>query len=348
MHKWAYIIMAVLTAVLVIMSVVSTVTGSSEIFSEPAVYMIFGIYFAVQVICVFLMRPTASVYRIGFYFIHVGIPIMLIGFALYGIFGKTLYSNVPVDSNGLFYTGINDENGIKNDLGFGFKADTFEIEHYESGSEKYYGADISVYDINGRTGAYYNSGAAKLEVNNTFRKNGWKLYFMGYNDGVYSNDGTYLLPYGAEGALEPVLEFVTNDGGKNAEARLLSNNMLSGANVTYLIYNGVSSTYIPIGTDAAALESIGGRVTVRVYESGALENSYYVYAAQTTLLILFKRDPGEFFVIVGMVMTMIGIVMMCLIGGKHKDKNDGVSGYSDPVSTEKAEKAEKEKGGDKQ
>lgn len=316
LNKWAYILMAVMTVIIAGLSVYATVSSDNSLFKGPVMYILFGIYFVVQVVCIVLFRPRANVYKIGFYFTHAGVLVLLVGALLYVIFGQSIYSEVPVDKDGKYYVAIGNGDE-RTDLGFGIRADSLEIDYYEDGSDKYYGSDITAFDYSENTGSYHESGSARLAVNAPYRKNGWKLYFMSYNDGKYTDDGTYLLPYDAaeDGSLsprEPVSEFKSN-GGTEASLTLLADSKYAGAEMAYLIYDKSASAYVPAGTDASSISSMSGLVTVRVYKSTSSENTYYVYAAQNSLLVLFKKDPGEFVVIGGMTLTMIGIVMMCLI-----------------------------------
>gem|GEM_PF-2071732 len=337
---WAFIIMAAITVLMVAFSIYATVSSDASVLSGPVTYVIFGIYFLVQVVCICLYKPGASVYKIGFYFTHVGILVLLIGVLLFIMFGKSVYSSVPVNADGQYYAAIKGEEETI-DLGFGIKIDTLTVEQYEDGSDKYYGSDVTLYDYSDNTRNYYEAATATLAVNSPVRRNGWKLYFMSYSDGKYSDDDTYLLPYDYQpdenGELAPapreaVQEFTANGGGE-AALRLLADSKYSGAEMTYMIYDRSSSTYTAAGTSASALEQLEGMVTVRVYKGTSSDNAYYVYAAPDSVLVLFKNDPGEFFVIGGMALTVIGIIMMCLIRKRTKlselppdEKKDGKEG----------------------
>ncbi|MBO4356446.1 MAG: cytochrome c biogenesis protein ResB [Clostridia bacterium] len=280
----------------------------------------------VQFVCVIFYKPSFSFYRIGFYFVHLGLPLMLIGFALGTILGQSHYSRVPVDPSGNYYTGISDESGEVTDLGFGLKADSFTVEKYDSGSDKQYKLTLSIYEPNNRTNIYYNSGKSVLEVNKTFRKNGWKLYLMEYTDGERAHDGSYLLPYtvdpdGRVIAQEPICDFVDDNGGTSALSVIYADERFSSAELSYLIFDSSQSAYVNAGSSPYSLYSLSGRTRIRIY-SGEKEGDYLVYASGTSVLILFKRDPGEYFVLAGMAFSALGIIMMCLIGNKSK-KRDG-------------------------
>ena len=313
MHKWAYIIMAVMTAVLVVLNVYFTISGNNEIYKSALIYIIFGVYFVVQLVCLFFVRPGLSIYKVGFYLLHAGILIMLIGFFLGAVFGKMLPTYVPVDPAGNAHGGMYDKDGEFVDFGFGFKFTDFKAEFYdeERTSPSYYGAKVAVYETSDRTGVTYQADTVMLEVNHTFRNHGFKMYLMEYTDGSFSGDGSYLLP--AETAVQ---EIITNNGGAAVVAEILGNSEYSGADIYYYLFDPGYSGYSSVGTNAAALSAMSGQVTARIYKGE--DGAFCVYAAQTAVKVLIKYDPGEYFVISGMIAVMIGVVMMCLIRGRSK------------------------------
>ena len=309
--------MAVMTAVLLVLNVYFTVSGDDRIYKSALIYIIFGIYFVIQLVCLFLVRPGFSIYKVGFYLVHAGILIMLVGFLLGSMFGKMLPTYVPVDPLGSVHAGMYDRDGEFVDFGFGFKFTDFKAEFYdeERTSPSYYGAKVAVYETNGRTGALYQADTVMLEVNRTFRNHGFKMYLMEYTDGSFSGDGSYLLPEQIA-----VQEISTDNGGAAVVAEILENGEYSGADIFYYLFDPYDSGYGYAGTNAAALSAMSGQVTARIYKGE--DGAFCVYAAQTAVKVLIKYDPGEYFVIAGMIAVMIGVVMMCLIRGRSKGDTD--------------------------
>ena len=176
--------MALLTVIMAVIVAAVSSSGNNEALKGPAVIGIFGVYFAVQLVCLFAMKPSASIYKVGFYLLHAGMLVLLVGFMLFEIFGISLHANVPVNSTGSVYHAITKEDGATQELGFGIRLNNFKVENYASGAPKYFGAYLGVYDYReDGSGAMYNSENVTLEVNNTYRKNGWKIYLMSYDDG---------------------------------------------------------------------------------------------------------------------------------------------------------------------
>lgn len=129
----------------------------------------------------FMRRPRGNIVRaIGFYAMHLGLVVMLFGFALFDIAGNTVSANVPIGTD-TFYSSIGRENGDICELGFNFRITDFSVDRYEDGSEKQYRAGIEFADA-----VSLRVESEELSVNNTVRKNGWRIYLMSYS-GEYVN-----------------------------------------------------------------------------------------------------------------------------------------------------------------
>ena len=330
-----FVLMGILTLVLAGMTVYGTATGDTALFPGPAVYIILGLYSIAQIICVLLYKPGKSVYKIGFYFVHIGVLLMLAGFLLYALVGQALYATAPVDPSGNFYNTLVNDEGEKVELGFGFRVNTLEIDRYESGGEKMYRSELQYIDKNGLTGQYIGQGdKATLEVNKTFRHSGWKIYLMSCSDHEYSRDGQfYLMPasLGKDGVV-PRQEIgrIEAENGTSALAKLLADGQYGSGTLEFYIYDGGSDTYVRCAS--SALATIGGRTVVRIYGG---EGVYSVYASGSAVMLLIKQDPGEYFVIAGMIFTVTGVIMMCLIKGKTgkepEDEKTGAKSGSAPT-----------------
>ena len=319
--------MALLAAVMLITVIAVSASGDNGVLKGPLVIGTFGIYFVMQLVCLLIMKPSLSIYKAGFYLLHIGMLILLIGFLLFEIFGISLYANVPVNSTGNVYPAITKEDGTTQELGFGIRLNNFKVESYESGAPKYYGAYLGVYDYKeDGSGAMYNSENIVLEVNNTYRKNGWKIYLMSYDDGsARLPDSEVFAEYSSVGGASAVIAQMTNS------------QKYENATVYYFVYDASSAAYTSVGSDPTKLAGLGGNCRATVYQGS--NGAYYAYLSQTHVQLLFKKDPGEFVTVSGMVAVMLGALAMCVLGqiklpSETKAVKDG---------EEKAEKGNKTK-----
>lgn len=276
----------------------SLFTGDGEsLLSQWVPLILFSAYALIQAVCLTLYRFGFGVYKIGFALLHVGILVMLVGFLAGSLGGEQSYFNL---TTGSYYDGYYDSNGNYNSLGFGIQITDFTVEKYESGSDKFYHADLLITDTS--TGM---QKTAELEVNRTYRNAGWKIYLMSYSDGKTVGE---LANRQIDSSFEA--NGWTELAGKIAAA------YPADAETSYLCYNLNSGTYRETTADAltaSAAMPLYGHVVV---ENGKL--TIYVYPEQE--LLLFKRDPGEYVVLVGMIMIFAGVVMTCLL---PRRKNTG-------------------------
>ncbi len=302
-HKISYMIMAVLTLMTLVAVTAVSVSSDTQLLKGPLMIGIFAVYVVLQFVCLFFTKPQISAYKIGFYLMHVGVPLMLIGFMLYELFGMSLYANVPVDSRGNVYPAITKEDGSVQQLGFGIRLNNFTVENYENGGPKYYGAYLGIYDYNekGNTeSSMYNSENITLEVNKTYRKEGFKIYLMSYDD------GSAYLPE------NEVFETVQSVGGASAVvAQMTASGKYKDAEVYYFRYDPSKGAYTSVGSDVTKLADIGGNCKASIYKGS--DGRYYAYFSQTYVQLLFKKDPGEYAVLFGMVLSIVGVLLMCVI-----------------------------------
>lgn len=302
-HKISYIIMAMLTLLTVIAAVIVSASSDSELLKGPLMTGVFAVYVIVQVVCLFFAKPQLSVYSIGFYLMHIGIPLMLAGFMMYGFFGMSLYANVPVDSRGNVYPAITREDGSIEQLGFGIRLNNFTVENYENGGPKYYGAYLGIYDYNekGNTESpMYNSENVTLEVNKTYRKEGFKIYLMSYDD------GSAYLPE------NEVFDSVQSVGGASAVvAQMTASGKYKDAEICYFRYDPSRGAYSSLGSDVTKIADMTGNCKANVYRGS--DGRYYAYFSKTYVQLLFKKDPGEYAVLFGMALSITGVILMCLI-----------------------------------
>ena len=312
-HKWSYIIMGALTLIMVIAVIAVSASGDNDLLKGPFTAAILGVYLVIQIACIILMKPSLSIYKVGFYLLHIGLPLILFGLFLFEAMGETLSANVPENSTGSAYTRLQRENGSFAEFGFGIRLNQFTVEKYESGGDSYYGANISIFEENERTGGMTNSENIMLEVNKTYRNNGWKIYLMSYDN------GSAALPI--TDSSSPLPETYTSvGGGGQVAAIMMSTGKYDNATVNFFVYNAQSGAYAFVGNNLSAVAGVEGKCTATVYDNG--DGTFSAYFSQTYVNLLFKRDPGEYVVLVGMVMTLIGVILMCIIRGKKGSKSD--------------------------
>lgn len=124
-------------------------------------------------------------YRIGFYVLHCGLVLMLVGMFIYYIAGDKVL-NVPVPVDNSTYSKIQrsgdetnpdsrEDNYIELDFALGFAE--FKVDKYDDGSDKFYDAKM-ILIRRGVAEPEYQS----LRVNHPVRVNGWKIYLMNYEE----------------------------------------------------------------------------------------------------------------------------------------------------------------------
>lgn len=156
--------------------------GADVDFSSPLVHVVLTCYAVCVTLSLFAARPQKRLSRrLGFYFTHAGIVLILLGFALFSLFGERVTAAVPIGGE-TYYSSVQRSNGEVCDLGFNFRIDDFSVETYEDGSDKQYTATVSFADA-----VTLRVEERELSVNHTLRRGGWKLYLMSYD--MSSGDG---------------------------------------------------------------------------------------------------------------------------------------------------------------
>lgn len=301
----AYVTLSVLTLLMIIGTIVAITKGDSSVLTDGLAALVFAVFAIVQVICLALYKPGISLYKIGFYLLHAGLLVVLVGFLAYAVAGEQLNVEVPVNSTGSFYTSVQREDGESVDLGFGIRVSKFTLEKYEdTGNDKYYRADLTYIDP-----TTFAQEDSYLEVNNTDRRNGWKIYLMSYNDGASTlrnlygiGEDQYYDVYSADGA-ESGVDLVS-----------LVQQDLGGNYLTYYLYDETNGCFFAIEEEALALRTgtlyahtfaEGNQVSVYVNSSvesfdesfeadgaGILSHVAEHYADQTVHYYYYTADRG--------------------------------------------------------
>lgn len=175
-YRISYIILTVFSVAVLGLTVAdSVIGGGSGLFSQGWVIFMFTAFVALQIVCLLKMKPTLKLHRIGFYILHFGLVLFLIGSFVYYSFGDKITVHIPV--NGQTYSKIQRQENTEEfvDLGFGIGVADFKAEQYEdTGMDKYFEATLMLED---KTSLRVEN--KKLTVNNPVKDNGWKIYLFG-------------------------------------------------------------------------------------------------------------------------------------------------------------------------
>lgn len=179
-----------LSMIMTVFTVFASVTGTSgtqeSIFNSVWVVLLLALFVVVQVICLFTLKPKFTLYRAGFYLLHIGLVLLLAGCFIYYIAGDMVNVTVPVDSTQLYRVIKRrepDSNGNDTiNLDFSIGVSNFEVERYEPQAEgmpatdKYYQATLLIMPEGSR-----DIEEIPLIVNEPHHESGWKIYLMNYD-----------------------------------------------------------------------------------------------------------------------------------------------------------------------
>lgn len=211
-----YIILALVLAVLCVMTVVASAGGRAWGGDmTTAVLLFLGLAITISLVA---FNPRKGMYSIGFYLAHLGIVAFLAGSLIYSTSGYSVTVAVPnggsltpameyqmmqmgLTSNQIaglkgYYNQIPGEQideatgkKLPVDLGFNLRITDFETEYYDEAQRnvKHYEATVEFLYSDGRT------ETRALTVNHTLRVNGWKLYLMDVGvDEVYGYEKVHV------------------------------------------------------------------------------------------------------------------------------------------------------------
>lgn len=189
LQKILYIGLFAVSVLMTLLTVIASVMGNAgteeSVFADIWVVLILAAFVAIQVICLFTLKPKFTLYRAGFYLLHVGLVLFLAGSFIYYIAGDKLDVAVAVnpsatygqikrmsdDSSQAEYVKLGFDMGIAD-----FKVEKYEAEDGQPASDKYYEAFLMI--VPDGTREVTN---VPLSVNRPYRTAGWKIYLMGYD-----------------------------------------------------------------------------------------------------------------------------------------------------------------------
>jgi hypothetical protein len=262
--------------------------------------IVFSIYAILQIGCLVMYTYRLTFYKIGFTLLHFGLLVLLVGCLAGKMAGEEHYIAMRVGTR--YQPTLTLESGDLVSLGFYPEISDFQVEKYESGADKFYHADFSVYS----TATNRLEETKSLEVNHTIRQNGWKIYLMSYSDG--------------SGELQSLngVEILNSYSGTNwSELKTAIGSDLSNTEIIYQYYDyGSSSSGGPTVVEESWLESnVNTKCYAHVYVTG--EYAIVVVCPEYVTLLL-KKDPGEYAVIAGMSLVIAGAILTCLVRFQKK------------------------------
>lgn len=190
LQKNLYLALFVLTCILMIITIIVSAAGTSgteeSLFRSVWVVFVFAAYVFIQILCIFSLKPKFTLYRAGFYAMHIGLVLFLVGCFVYYIAGDVVNVSVPIDSTAM-YNEIKRNSAEEGEsetlkLDFYLGVSDFSVERYESEEEgaaaidKYYEATLRIMPEGSREIEEH-----ALIVNGPHRESGWKIYLMNYD-----------------------------------------------------------------------------------------------------------------------------------------------------------------------
>ena len=207
--KALYIILGVVTIALLIMTIFASASGQDA--DYPAVTAVIFIFLGGAIaVSLVVFNPQKSLYDIGFYLLHMGIVLFIVGMAVFGLKGSSHYVALPNISSvesaenelkSVYGLGDSDIDRLKSyrnqmagddgeiiDLGFNFRITDFTAEYYEDGeSVKHYDAQVEFFLRDGTVETLH------LTVNHPIYRGGWKIYLMSVGTSPYGYEQVTLL-----------------------------------------------------------------------------------------------------------------------------------------------------------
>lgn len=179
-YKISCAVMGILTFVAAVITAIYATSGEN-LFTGPVAAALLSIFGILTAVCLCISSVNGkTLYKLGFYVLHIGIVVAVIGFIVYGIAGKKY--TVSVLCNDTYYNAINDvtesSKGEMVHLGFNFRLDDTYTEYYtdENGNATSNPKTYIAYITFNKDGV---TDTVELKVNYPVTKDGYKIYLMG-------------------------------------------------------------------------------------------------------------------------------------------------------------------------
>ncbi len=192
LYKLSLLALGAVTAVLLGMTIAHATR--EDVFAGPLTVVLLVCVCLLTALCLCLEQPRGGrVYKVGFYLLHGGVVLLLVGFLLSHFLAASY--NVALPVGGASYTEVQGEDGVV-PLGFSLSVTNAVTEYYEdengnpTENPRHYEATLSVDD---------GSGARELSltVNHPLRVRGnknYKIYLMSFgSDPATGRNAAYLL-----------------------------------------------------------------------------------------------------------------------------------------------------------
>lgn len=206
-YKFSCAVMAIASFIMVIVTAIYASSGENlyQTWLTPVLLIVFAL---ITVVCLCISTVKGNfIYKAGFYVLHIGLVVAIIGFIVYGLYGAKYRIQVLCD--GRYYNSINDlsekSEGEIIPLDFYYRLDDTYTEYYpvenESGESsndstvaqpknpKHYIAYLTIMEELG------NPQTVELTVNNPIHVKGYKIYLMGMISDVGMEGATLIFKY---------------------------------------------------------------------------------------------------------------------------------------------------------
>ncbi len=170
------IVMLICTALVLIATLIYQLS-SDNVFLTPFTNVMLIVFAVITALCLCIDNPNGQIfYKAGFYILHGGLVLLIIGFLISNMMTKNYTVSVLKDGN--YYNSIRDGDNTV-DLGFYFRFDDLNIEYYENENSESDNKSVKQYYAY-LTVSYPDGKNEKIElsVNNPKLINGYRIYLM--------------------------------------------------------------------------------------------------------------------------------------------------------------------------
>lgn len=267
LYRQSILLIVVITVIFVVLTVADRFHSN-----KPLVVALLALYCIMQLLCLFTHK--LNVKSIGFFFLHGGIVLFLVGNFIYLLIGTTVNISIPVDNTP--YSTIVNKDAKYIDLGFNISVNDFNVIKYEPVY------DLYVFDNrSGDTGK-------------------WKLTAEGITP-----DKNGVLRFGKYGSLEEK-EFI-NKAENNTQYQLSDDKIIIRRQPDK--HYEASMTISDL--DGSNVENKELLVNKPLRKKGWIVYLLNYSRDMTAINVLFKYDPVEYISTAGLWLIIIGTFMLC-------------------------------------
>ena len=166
-----YVVLAVVGLAILVMAVLSPSVGGA--FSGMPIVIVLFLLAAAIAVSLIAFNPKKNAYSIGFYVLHVGIIMFLLGSFVFTVAGERVNLSL-MEGDKPYYNQVSAGDEII-DLGINVRLENFTEELYDDGNPKYYEAVLGFYDGS-------EQFSKSITVNHPLYVGEWKIYLMGVSE----------------------------------------------------------------------------------------------------------------------------------------------------------------------